>query len=286
MNVKALITLLDDPDELIFESVSEQIRNLGPEVVHDLEIAWETTLDESLRERIEELIHTIQFNHTKNSLRDWHQSDKPDLLTGVWLVCRYHFPELEIAELLSKIEQIRYDVWLELKDNFTALEKVKVLNHVLFELHKFSGNIKNYYASHNSYLNQVLENKQGNPISLAIIYSLIAQKLDIPIYGVNLPKNFVLAYLFDGTTDQPEKISEDEVMFYINPFNRGQVFNRKEIEVYLKSQKIKPDRHFYIPCDNRQIIRRVLQNLHFSYQQAGLEDKAKEISELKEQLED
>src|SRR3546814_17101059 len=66
----------------------------------------------------------------------------------------------------------------------STLEKVKLLNHVFFKVHGFSGNTVNHQDPQNSYLNLVLESKKGNQISLALIYSLVAQKLDIPIYGV------------------------------------------------------------------------------------------------------
>ncbi len=59
----------------------------------------------------------------------------------------------------------------------------------------FSGNTTNHQDPQNSYIGQVLDTKKGNQISLASIYSIIAQKLDIPIYGVNLPQHFILAYL-------------------------------------------------------------------------------------------
>lgn len=285
MSIDALISLLDDPDDLVFSSVTQELRKMGLEVIEILEEVWESTGDESLRVKIEELIHEIQFNDLKTSLSSWNVSKDLDLLQGVWHVCRYNYPDLPQEEMIRKIEQLKFDAWLELKDNFTALEKVKVLNHVIYKIHKFSGSIKDYYSPSNSYVNNVIDTRKGNPISLAIVYSLIAQRLEIPIYGVNLPKNFILAYVADGITKHPNQITEDQVLFYINPFNKGQIFNRKEIEVYLKSQEIQYDISYFVPCDNRQIVKRILQNLLFSYQQLNLLDKANEISELKDLLE-
>ncbi len=63
-------------------------------------------------------------------------------------------------------------------------------------------------------INQVLESKKGNPISLAAVYMLIAQKLKLPIFGVNLPNLFVLIY------------KSEELNFYINVFNRGVIFSK------------------------------------------------------------
>jgi regulator of sirC expression with transglutaminase-like and TPR domain len=97
--------------------------------------------------------------------------------------------------LRKQVQQIKHDVWLEINDELTAMEKVKIINHILFDVHQFSGNIANYHAPQNSFINSVLETKKGNPVSLGILYMIIAQELQIPIYGVNLPEHFIVAYV-------------------------------------------------------------------------------------------
>ena len=66
----------------------------------------------------------------------------------------------------------------------SPVEKVKLINHILYETHGFSGNTANHQDPQNSYLSQVLESRKGNQILLAVIYSIIAQKLDIPVYSI------------------------------------------------------------------------------------------------------
>ena len=78
------------------------------------------------------------------------------------------------------------------------MEKVRVLNHIIFDVHGFSGNTANFHAPQNSYINNVLESKKGNPLSLSVLYAVIAQRLDVNIYGVNLPEHFILAYVEDS----------------------------------------------------------------------------------------
>jgi len=126
----------------------------------------------------------------------------------------------------------------------------------------------------------VLESKKGNQISLAIIYSIIAQKLDIPIYGVNLPQHFILAY-----EDENEKAADENgILFYINVFNKGYVFGKKDIDQFLKQLNIQPEKFFYEPCSNTEIIKRVLRNLISSYEELGSEEKVKELRDLLEVL--
>lgn len=158
------------------------------------------------------------------------------------------------------------------------LEKVKLINHILYGTYGFSGNTANHKDPRNSYISQVLETKKGNQISLATIYIIIAQKLDIPIYGVNLPQHFILAYI-----DETKKSASDNgILFYINAFNKGFIFGRDEVDTFLKQLNLSPDKQFYEPCDNIEIIKRVLRNLISAYQTNNAPDKVAELSLLLE----
>jgi regulator of sirC expression with transglutaminase-like and TPR domain len=275
--IKALITLLDDPDKDIFQAVSKTLLDKGIDVVPDLERAWENSSESSVQDRIENIIQKIQLNHIHSSLTLWLNKGNGDLLEGSFIVAKYQYPDLSLFEILNEIDKIRRDIWLELNDSLTALEKVRVINHILFDIYKFTGNNTNYYSPQNSFINQVLYSKKGNPISLSIVYIVVAQKLGLPIYGVNLPKNFILAYKDEYHDLYPEG---DEVLFYINPFNKGAILGRKEIDIFLKQQNIQPEDSFYKPCSNVDILQRVILNLIFSYEKLGYENKISDLQSL------
>ncbi len=282
LNLDALIALLDDPDPEIVSPVRKRIIEIGLPAIEPLELAWEKIFDDLLRLRIEELIETIHFNALKEELTEWVKLGSRDLLYGAYLMARFQFPDLNYEEINKAIEEVRKDAWLELAPNLTALERVKILNHILFDVHKFSGNLRNYYAPRNSYINQVLESKKGNPISLAIIYSEIAQRLDIPIYGVNLPKNYILAYVESIESIQQAFLHENQkVILYINPFNRGAVFSKGEIDQYLKQQRLEPNPSYYYPCSNIDTVYRIAHNLSFAYKQLGDLERINKLNELK-----
>jgi regulator of sirC expression with transglutaminase-like and TPR domain len=277
--VSALISLLDDPDEKIFNEIKEKIKSIGSEVIPLLENAWETSFDSLLQNRVENLIHTIQFDDIRKDLSIWSNSGGHDLLAGVILIAKYQYPDLNEKKLKAHIEQIRNDVWLELNANLTALEKVRVLNHIIFDVHGFSGNTQNFHAPQNSYINNVMESKKGNPLSLSILYTIIAQGLNIPIFGVNLPEHFILAYVEESShlpilAGNPSP----KVIFYINPFSKGSAFSYKEIDSFLKQLKLEPEKMYYEPCSNSDMISR--RNLIFSFEKLGYPDKSKEMQQL------
>ena len=160
----------------------------------------------------------------------------------------------------------------------SAIEKIKLINHVFYGTYGFSGNTTNHQDPNNSYLSHVLDTKRGNQISLAVIYSIIAQKLDIPVYGVNLPQHFILAYV-DSSQDND---FQNGILFYINAFNKGFIFGRRDVDSFLKQLNITPDKQFYEPCTNDEIIQRVLRNLISSYDKQSAPHKVSELEELLE----
>jgi regulator of sirC expression with transglutaminase-like and TPR domain len=278
--IQALISLIDEPDPDIFRDISQNIFAYGNDIIPFLEHAWENQHQPELQKRIEILIYQIQFDQVCKDLEKWSSSGGTDLLTGCLIVARYQYPDIKEEEIEYELSRIRKDIWIELNDNLTALEQIRVFNYVFYELHGFTGNTTQYHSPQNSYLNKVLETRKGNPLSLSIIYMLVAQSLDIPIHGVNLPEHFILAYT--GNTINPETLeySDTQVLFYINAFSRGMVFAHKEIDDFLKqlNQKSKPS--YFLPCTNKDIIKRMLNNLVNAYEKTGDQGKMKEIQYL------
>src|ERR1700761_3126139 len=279
--VKSLIKLLDDPDQEIYTHVHEKLLSYGTQAIEYLESAFEQAFDSIQQERIADLVHEIQFGVLKNDLKLWHQSGSFDLLQGILIINRYQYPDLDEQKIINQIEAIKRDIWVQMMNEASPAEQIKLINHIFYHIHGFTGNTTNHQDPQNSYLNQVLESKKGNQISLAIIYSIIAQKLDIPVYGVNLPQHFILAYVDE--TQQSE--FENGILFYINAFNKGFIFGRRDVDMFLKQLNLRTDKQFYEPCSNTDIIKRVLRNLISSYEHLSAPDKVAELNTLLDLLE-
>lgn len=267
--LKALISLLDDDDDQVVSHVVEKIRSLGKEVIPYLEEEWENNFNPYVQRRIEELIHELQFELLKGRLKEWYESKDQDLLTGMWLVSTYQYPDIELLKLKQDLEQIYYETWLEFKTDLYPFDQIKIINSVLFSKLKFGANTKNFHSPGNSMINVVLETRKGNPITLCVIYLMVAQKLKLPVYGVNLPNLFILTYKDDRNPQ-----------FYINAFNRGLIFSKKDIESYINELHLTPQDSYFEPCSNLEIMRRVLRNLIMSFDKMGEHAQAEEVKEL------
>ena len=266
--LKALVALLDDEDTEVLTHVEEKIISYGNTIIPYLEHEWENSFNPGVQRRIEELIHTLQTDALKNRLRTWYQQENPDLLEGMWLVSTYQYPDINLATIREQLEQIYYEAWLEHKADGHPFDQIKILNSVIFSKLKFSANTKNFHAPANSMINRVLETHKGNPISLCVVYMLVAERLKLPVYGVNLPQLFILTY------------KTEQLQFYINAFNRGLIFTEQDIDNYLKQLKLSPDDMFYQPCSHVDIVRRVLRNLISSFEKLDEYEKAYEVQEL------
>lgn len=269
----ALVSLLEDDDEEVQSEIEKSIMQIGEPIIPYLERFWEQNgFNPTLQSKIENLIHDLQYSTFKNGILNWKNNGAQDLLEGIWWVAKYQFPELEKQHLENQLNQIYFDCWLQMRDEMHPYDIIKVINYILFDKYGFSGNTKNFHSPFNSMINHVLEVKKGNPISLCIIYLLVAQKLKIPIFGVNLPSLFVVQY------------QSPQISFYINVFNKGIVFGKEDIDTYLKQMNLEKREDFYIPCSNVAIIKRVLLNLMVSYKKNSDMEKMNEINMVYEKL--
>jgi len=271
--IKALISLLDDEDYEVLNHVETKIRSMGDSVIPYLEDRWEeSSLSPLMQKKLEDLIHDLQYNAFFERLLNWRNTGSEDLLEGMWAIATYQYPELSLEKLRQDVEQIYYEVWLEIRDGMHPMDQIKTLNSVIFGKLKFGANTKHFHSASNSMLNIVIDLKKGNPISLCVIYLLVAQKLNLPIWGVNLPNLFILTY------------KSGNMQFYINVFNRGLVFSRVDIDNYIAQYNFPQNEIFYQPCNNLDIIRRVLRNLTLAFEKVGDDDKVKEIDKALQEM--
>lgn len=267
--LKALISLLDDEDQEVVDHVEQRIRQMGGQMIPLLETEWEGSFNSALQKRIEEIIHDLQYESVLDRMRDWKNGGGMDLLEGLWIVATYQYPDLSLHKLKQDVEQLFYDVWVDFKPDMHPDEQIKAMNTAFFSKLKFAPNTKHFHSPANSMINQVLESRRGNPITLCVLYMLIAKRLNLPVYGVNLPNLFVLTYKNNAG-----------VQFYINVFNRGLVFTTKDIDQYIDQLNIKRLDTFYQPCTNADIVRRVLRNLTLAFEKNGDTERVREVEQI------
>lgn len=258
--ISALLHLIDDPDEYVYNTVSEKIISFGKGIIPNLENLWENSTNESLQERIELLIHRLHFRDLTEDFTNWAKGDA-DLLQGALLVARYHYPELQKNTVLQEIEKLKRNIWLELNSYLTPLEQVNVITSIIYNYYKQKG-VEFAYTNPDDYLiNKALESKKGNAVNNGIIYLVLCELLDVPIRAVNIPRQFILAYV-DLQHDllNPVGHASEKIKFYIDPLN-GQIYSHKDVENYFKRISVPPTASYFRQLNNKRIIQFLLEEL-------------------------
>lgn len=271
----ALLKLLDDPDPEVFTQIENKVVEIGPLALPYLHDAAKKNADQLSDNRIKTLLQKIQYNKTEKAFNEWKEKSNKSLIEAALILAEYHYPELDSSIVLQKIEKLKRDIWLELNEDFTPLEKIHILNHVMFKLYRFTGNKTNISQPQNSLISDLMDKRQGNSVILGILYQEIAQSMDLPVHGVNLPENFILSYL-----NSEQMLSDSRVLFYINPFNNGIVFTKEDIDTFVSQLELNTTQQYYEPCIPDNTIIRLMNELAQSYELLGENDKIGDLKRL------
>lgn len=282
--LNALFTLIDDPDEEVYSTVSERIVRYGKPIIPNLEHLWETTPNEDTQERIEMIIHRLHFTDLLNDLTEWSNSAHHDLLFGALLVSKFQYPDLQTAPVVQEIERIRRNVWLELNSFLTPLEQANVLSSIIYNYYNLKGVEVNYTNPDDFSIHKVLESKKGNKLINGIIYQLLCEKLEINARMINIPKQCILAfYASEFDHSQATANPQEQIHFFVDA-TTGQAFSHQDIESYFSKIGVSANPSYFRPLPNKRIIRELLQEIAQCFSSPEKIYKKEELRELIELL--
>ena len=253
----ALMSLTDEPDEHLFINIADAIISYGEKALPSLKKKLNNSSDDKLYRRLESLIDVIERRVVIDKLKCWHEKREYDLMEPCFILAKYHYPNADWSWLGFKIMMIIEQAESEMNPNLTPLQQVKILNHIIYDVNKFRGDTLAINNADYYFINTLLDTHIGNPFSLGILYCIIAERLGIPIYGIEIPNHFILAFC-KNTEHHPQL---DDVLFYINPYNRGNVLMRKDIRNYLNELKVEPELKYFEPTSNTNIVKKIFKVL-------------------------
>jgi regulator of sirC expression with transglutaminase-like and TPR domain len=281
--ISALFTLIDDPDEEVFSSVSDRIVSFGKAIIPNLENLWETSAQENIQGRIELLIHRLHYRDLTEEFNHWKNQPEQDLLNGALLVARYQYPELAIAGVYAEIEKIRRNIWLELNSYLTPLEQTNILTTILYNYYNLKGTEINYGEPNEFLMNKLIDTKKGNAIVNGILYLIMAELLDVPIRAINIPRQFILAYFDVDYNWQVPGNPAQKIQFYIDPMT-GHVFTQKDVDTYFKRIQVPPTTSYFKPISKKRIIQFLLEEYSKCFDAGNQQYKKTELLILAESL--
>ena len=269
--LNALINLLDDPEELIFNNVVTEFLKEDISIIGHLEKIWETSLDELVQSRIENIIQQIQLKHTSARIKEWSNQKHIDLFEGFFLISQYQYPRLKLSDIENKLNRISDEVRNMTDNRMTSIEKIATLNHILFDKYKFRTS-PGFFQPENYYINYLFDTKEGASVSLSILYILIARKLDFSMQFIDFPKTPILGYIDQKTSISPA--------FYVHPSNKGAIIGRKELDFFLKRNNMASNNCLDNFCDDKAIIKKLLMGLIEAYNILGNHEKVNDLKSI------
>lgn len=208
----------------------------------------------------------------RNFSQEINQPDEQtNLAKAALIIAQTEYPDLDIEEYLNAIETMAEELKERLPNNFYPLKVVQTINEYLFDDLGFRGNTTDYYDPRNSFFNEVIERRTGIPITLAVIYLEIANRINFPMVGIGMPGHFLIRPNFE------------EIEIFVDAFNQGEILFEQDCEERLQQiyqQPIKLEAHFLTPVTKHQILTRILTNLKLIYLNRQQLSKALSIVEL------
>lgn len=265
--LRSLLTLIDDPDRRVAEAVEERLRTRGASVMEPL-FDFARTATGLARERALELardFHVTALADEFDTLDKQLAADDPNALEdGVFLIARYGKPSIDIDYYKSFLDDYAAVLRSRIaKRSESPLEILNECNYLFFEEYKYRGNQTKFMDPENSYIHRVIERKSGIPISLAVLYLLVAEtRLKLPFSGASAPGHFLIRY--DGLSTH----SASEPLF-VDAFNGGVILRERDIKRYLDTSGLPFNRAFLDPATPRSILLRMIRNLIIVFNEHG-----------------
>ena len=180
-----------------------------------------------------------------------------DLARAALAIARWEYPRLDADAYLERLDGLARAVD-GVRRAPDALGRLHRLREYLFVEQGFAGNRDDYYDPRNSFLNDVLDRRQGIPITLSLVLMEVGKRLGLAIEGIGLPGHFIAGARLDDS------------QILLDPFNGGALVTPEECEELVGSVVGRPVTllpEHYAPVSGRQLLTRMLANLKGAYWQ-------------------
>ncbi|MBD37032.1 MAG: hypothetical protein CMI28_03020 [Opitutae bacterium] len=178
-----------------------------------------------------------------------------DLLRSALLIARLDNENFDLDSYLEKADLLAGKIEKSFTKSSTQEEKLLILVKQLFGEMGFHGSTLDYHHRSNSYMNEVIDDREGLPITLSILLIELANRLDLPVSGLGLPGHFMAIYKEDPPGEKSGKRKSRELL--IDSFG-GKIVSREEAS---RITGVTLDEKDFEPVSNRDIITRMLRNL-------------------------
>ncbi len=258
---------MDDPSPAVRTALLTQFTQHGRESVELLRY-FASQPNRVLALHANSYLRELNFSDPVAEFRGFIRSLNYELETGALLLSRTVNPDVDIGACCTQLDAMSARCRQLIAEPANAREKCRVLNRVLFHEFGLRGNTDHYTDPLNSYLDQVLIRRKGIPISLSIVYLLVAERTGLNLSAVGLPGHFMVGCY------------EEHVPFFVDPFNAGVFLNAGEVFALLRSGSVHASVSDLAPTPVREVLCRCCRNLVNHYATGGEPERARLFAEF------
>lgn len=256
--LKSIVTLLDDTDDFVIKAINKRMLGRGASVLSDLEELYNREKSYKTKGLIADKIQFLSNEFVLEEFENMLVREYPDLERGIYLISKLIVPDIDEIYFKDLIGVLIRDLVEEINDSKTALEKMQIFNHIFY--HRLLFKCGDYPVTRESttVLTSVLSSRHGIPLSISLVYFLLARCVGLEVYPMCFPGGFVPSY-----------VENDKILFYMDIFREGEIFSESRLKYYLENQGVDIDASAFEVRDDRTLLLVYLEVLHFMYTQKG-----------------
>jgi regulator of sirC expression with transglutaminase-like and TPR domain len=198
-----------------------------------------------------------------------------DLFGAAMLIAQLRGGPVDANEVARRLDLMAEAVREQAGETTEPDRLAHAIDHHLFSVLGFHGDSERYNDPENSYLDKVIERRRGIPITLSLLYMEVAQRVGLACDGIGYPGHFVV------------RCGPPEAAFYVDPFHQGARLDRAELLAGLRSEQLggAAPESFLAGVTRRQVIQRMLNNLHLIFREQREMERWLSVVELSACLE-
>ncbi len=273
--IKALIQLLDDEDQEIYQSVYNELLKLGNNHYIFIQNQYKTVKNELTKFRLGLILQELNGLVATDKLLQWRKEGGENLLDGWALVTQYYYPMIDMLDYKKKISNWVHQIWLKTQPGMKIEQKLKIVLNFLKNNIGFNFSTSDDINLNPEYLflNHVIDRKKGNNLSLCLLLNIIFHQLEVYTHVVSFKNYHAIRYL------------DHHQHLYIDVFNTDEIFKDNEVKLFLLKLNLNTNLLHYKPLSNIYLILTVLNQAKYLFEQNQNPELYQKTQELLKNIE-
>jgi regulator of sirC expression with transglutaminase-like and TPR domain len=269
-DIKNIIKLLEDPEPKVFELLEPQLVVQEQDFYLTLKEELQKNSNKLVRDRLEKVFYNIYYKNIDHLFRNIPliENGDIDLEEATFLLATFGYPDLNIDEYKKQIDDMADRLNKKVKNILDPLAMIDAVNEFVFREEGFMGNQIDYTDTDNTFINMVIDRRTGIPITLSVIYLMLAKRLSLPFYGVGMPGHFILQY------------KRDNFEVFIDPYYAGQILSKKDCINFLFFSGYGFLERYLDITSNKEILKRMIRNLLLIYKEQNDDKKYDKLRDI------